>query len=239
MSFASAKEELLAAGLDDMLDLSLIDSVVANRMGIDYLDETRQMPPSLEIIRDFLAEGWAIAGDVVKGPEGLLEVRDWGLPPEKAVEKIRKEWLEMDRPLFAGDVVWLELTEKGRAFARRLEGARDELLVKGLDDRLDLSLIGVVVAKHMGFDHLDKERAAPRSREIIYEFLAEGWAIAGDLVKGPEGLLEVRDWGLPPGNAGERAEKEWLNLDRPIRAGDVGWLELTDKGRAHARSLEG
>jgi hypothetical protein len=239
MSLECARDELLAEGLVDMLDLSWISSAVARHMGFDYIDETRQMPLSLEIIREFLVSEWAIAGDVVKGPEGLLEVRAWELPPGKAVEKIRKEWFDLDEPIHAGDVVWLELTEKGRAHARRLEGARDELLAKGLDDRLDLSSIRSLVAKHMGIDSREEMRLMPRSLEIIYDLLEEGWAIAGDVVKGPKGLLEVRDWGLSLENAIERIEKEWIELDRPIGAGDVVWLELTEKGRAHARSLEG
>jgi hypothetical protein len=121
MSIESAKVELLLEGLDDMLTLSWIISVVAGETGAQPRDQDKVMQPALDIIYEFLQQEWAIAGDVVEAPQGLLEVRSWNLPAERATQRIKDEWLGLDEPPHAGDVVWLELTEKGRAHARSLE----------------------------------------------------------------------------------------------------------------------
>ncbi len=121
MSVESAKKELLLEGLDDMLALTWIISVVAGETGVRPHDRDKVMQPVLDTIYEFLQQEWAIAGDVVKGLEGLLEVRSWDLPAEEATERIKNEWLSLDEPPNLGDGPWLELTEKGRAHARSLE----------------------------------------------------------------------------------------------------------------------
>lgn len=118
----SPQEDLLIQGLDDMLYLVWVSELVARHEGLEYNDWQGAFEPTLEAIRKLLEGGLAIAGDVVKGEDGLLEVQTWGLSPEATVDRIGAAWREAEGDLNPGDVVWLELTDEGRAEAEALSG---------------------------------------------------------------------------------------------------------------------
>lgn len=117
MSKQALQTDLLLRGLEDMLQLVEIISRVGEHSGIDRHNDQAVMKPTLCVISELLHSGYAIAGDVVKDDEGLLHVRPWGLPPSDAVTRIEREWLDLEEPPNLGDVVWLELTDAGRAEA--------------------------------------------------------------------------------------------------------------------------
>ena len=77
------------------------------------------MDPTLKVIYSLLSSGYAIAGNVEKD-EGILRIRSWGLSPSDTVSRIEEKWHELEKPPNLGDVVWLELTEAGRAEARKV-----------------------------------------------------------------------------------------------------------------------
>jgi len=76
----------------------------------------------MDAVKELLKAGYVIAGHVVKEPSSeLLAVDPWNLAPEETVGRIEREWREINN-LDLGDIVWLELTDKGRKEAERLDG---------------------------------------------------------------------------------------------------------------------
>jgi hypothetical protein len=118
MTHSAIKDELLDRGLDDMLQLSEIAGVVRRHRDIALTDESAVVSPTIEVIHDLLASGYAVAGEVVKDREGLLMVRSWDLGPSETTTRIEKLWGALEHPITLGDVVWLELTDAGRDEAR-------------------------------------------------------------------------------------------------------------------------
>lgn len=113
-------DDLLLQGLDDMLHLGWITQTVAILQRKD-LDDPSNIELTIETIRDLLESGYVIAGSTARDPaDGLLMVKSWDLSPKDTIERIKKEWNELserDRDY----LVWLELTEKGRQEARRID----------------------------------------------------------------------------------------------------------------------
>jgi hypothetical protein len=113
------QNDLLARGLDDLLQLVEIISVVGGHVGIDRHDQS-VMDPTLKVIYCLLSSGYAIAGSVEKDDKGILRIRSWGLSPSDTVSRIEEKWRELEKPPNLGDVVWLELTDRGRAEALKV-----------------------------------------------------------------------------------------------------------------------
>jgi hypothetical protein len=125
MTNLDLREELLDLGLDDILQLSEIVSVVARYVGIGRHDEPAIIAPTLAAIRDLVEPGWAIAGDAVQDTEGYAVINGWALTPSEVIARIEKDWGELEKPPGLGAVVWLELTNAGRAEAQRMLAAND------------------------------------------------------------------------------------------------------------------
>jgi hypothetical protein len=94
--------------------------VVAEHLEMSPNDEPAIIVPTLAAIRDLVEPGWAIAGDAVQDTKGYAIVNSWKLTPSEAIARVAKEWGELERHLGLGDVVWLELTNAGRAEAQRM-----------------------------------------------------------------------------------------------------------------------
>lgn len=108
------RHELLDRGLDDMLQLAEVVSVVRRHLGLEIKDPGVRRA-TLKILRDMLDRGEVIAGDVDKDEKGVLCVRSWGLPSAETIEKIDRDW-SSDRPMpNLGEVVWCELMARPRA----------------------------------------------------------------------------------------------------------------------------
>lgn len=239
MTSCDLKDELLYRGLTDMLQLSEIIFVVSKNTGIKPHDELAIMPPTLDAVRDLLEAEYAIAGDVTKDNEdGLLMVRSWDLTPSDTIARIEREWRELKEPPNLGDVVWLELTETGRAEARKL-ALREELLDRGLGDILQLSEIVSVVSRHVGIGRHDEPAIIAPTLDAIRDLVEPGWAIAGNAVQDTNGYAVINSWKLTPAEAIDRIEKDWGELKGPPSLGDVVWLELTHTGRAEALRVLG
>ena len=120
MTREAIRNDLLSYGLEDILGLWWIIGVVAQRIGTDPHDQQRLITPTLDAIHDLIAAGYAVAGDVAKNDQGVLYIQPWGMSPSEVVDRIERKWRELTEPPNLGDVVWLELTEKGKAEARNL-----------------------------------------------------------------------------------------------------------------------
>jgi|ERR1022692_405323 hypothetical protein len=113
------------------------------------------------------------------------------------------------------------------------QALRNELLDRGLSDMLQLGEMAWVARRHLGGSPSEAE-IIQATTEAIGELLSSGYAIMGDVVK-DDGLLCVRSWELSATDTIKRIEDEWRVLGRLPNLGEVGWLELTDAGRAEAR----
>jgi hypothetical protein len=122
MTRIDLREELLDRGLDDILQLFEVVSVVARYVGIGRHDEPAIIAPTLDAIRDLVEPGWAIAGNAVQDTNGYAVINSWKLTPAEVIARIEKDWGELKGPPSLGDVVWLELTHIGRAEALRVLG---------------------------------------------------------------------------------------------------------------------
>src|SRR5687767_3824615 len=91
---------------------------VAQSVGGAATDE-EALQTSLALIRAVLDQGLMDVGDVTDG--GFFE---WGLDQEQAMERIEREWRQLDRPLNLGDVCWLANTGAGD---RRAEAVRNAI----------------------------------------------------------------------------------------------------------------
>ena len=108
------RNELLDRGRTDMLQLGEVVSVVARHLGRSMEDDL-VMGSTLEEIRDLLESGYVVAGYTARDGDGLLYVSSWEIPPADAVKRIETDWVELGRLPNLGEVVWLELTDVGRA----------------------------------------------------------------------------------------------------------------------------
>lgn len=109
--------EILGYGLEDFLDLGWITLIVARAIKAKSYDESVVFRSTIDVIRELLEANFATAGDTVEDNEGIFDVRPWDLSPEDALARIEKEWRELGRPPKTGDIMWLELTDAGRAAA--------------------------------------------------------------------------------------------------------------------------
>ena len=143
------RNELLDQGLTDILHLPVIVSVVSRHLDRP-MDDDSVMSSTLEVIQDLLESNYVVAGPVGRNEEGLLIIRSWGLFPLDAVKRIEHDWRELGREPKPGEVVWLELTDAGRAKAYAIRDLSDEerdlvqeVLARRLPEMRDrISLVG-------------------------------------------------------------------------------------------------
>lgn len=106
--------ELLDSGLNDILHFPWIVSVVSRHLG-KSVDDSSLKEPTLQVIHDLLEAGYVVAGPVARDDNGILYIRSWDMSPSDAVRRIECDWNELGRSPNPGEVVWLELTDAGRA----------------------------------------------------------------------------------------------------------------------------
>ncbi|MFG6504544.1 hypothetical protein [Microbacterium sp. P05] len=131
----SLTRSILISSLHD--DPSLWEFVwTANRiLGLD--DQSKTYPeradPLVEMyvlrsMQELMDEGWAYPGDDVPvdgaPPSGfgmpVVELVRWNLGVEESVDRIRKEWRELNHPLFSDDVCRFGSTPAGAATGKQL-----------------------------------------------------------------------------------------------------------------------
>jgi hypothetical protein len=120
------RNELLDRGLDDILQLDEMASIVGRHLG-GSPNEAEVMQVTTRIVGELVDAGYAIVGDVAKDDEGVLYVSSWSLESADTIKRIEDEWRALGRPPNLGDVCWLELTVSGRTHA--LDGYRPRYMV--------------------------------------------------------------------------------------------------------------
>jgi hypothetical protein len=122
MTGSSLTDELLSHGRVDSIQLIDVIDAVCRHHGLSLSDEPNIMRLALDVIRELLEAEYLYAGDAVTSAAGSYTVCSWGLDPPDALSRIKEKWLELGRQPDLGDVVWFELTDQGKAQARKLQG---------------------------------------------------------------------------------------------------------------------
>lgn len=110
------RNELLMQGTVEFMDLRWINQVSRSVLR----DESEVIPITVTVIRSLLDDELAVAGELQRDANGLLEVRPWGLSAAEAADRIEREWRELKRPLDYADIVWLDLTAVGKQTGKEL-----------------------------------------------------------------------------------------------------------------------
>jgi len=99
------EREILDLGSIDYLDVWFISRAV-RRLGLATgHEEVREL--CLAALARLLRSGRLEAGDLI--PPG--EFARWQVPYADAIDRVRKEWEALDRPLQPGDIAWLQVPE--------------------------------------------------------------------------------------------------------------------------------
>lgn len=105
--------DILSWGLQDWVDFAFARQYVSDEIGVVTPAALREQ--TLRVVADLLAAGLFVAGDLDR--RGFVP---WPLDAATAVERIQAEWVDPEVTLHTGDICWLQITEAGRARARRL-----------------------------------------------------------------------------------------------------------------------
>jgi len=100
--------EILQRGLADRSPLSEVAWVVAsNNPGLTPAQGRQEV---LRVVGWLLESGYVVVGDLFVEPRGF---RPWGLSVAETIDRIRRRWEDLDRPLDLGDVCWLQNAPEG------------------------------------------------------------------------------------------------------------------------------
>jgi hypothetical protein len=109
----------------------------------------------------------------------------------------------------------------------------DEILVRGLDDIIQMAEIVSVARFQLGIQ--DQTALEDEVHRALLYLVGDRFAIFGDLVEDAPRLW-VDAWAGTAENVVTRAMNAWRELGTHPNLGEVGWLELTDDGRRVART---
>jgi len=112
---------LLLEGLDDMLHLGWMERTTRVVTGRDRQD-SEVLNLTLEAIYHLLKVGYAGVGNTVRDERGMLSVAYWDSSPDAVIAEIRNRLEATEDPANREFIAWLELTDKGREEAERLDG---------------------------------------------------------------------------------------------------------------------
>jgi len=102
------QEIVLKKGEADWVYLAEVASLVQRDRSEG--DERTVMERTLHLVRE-LAEAWLVVIGDLSGPDGKFS--PWQLSVTDTVERIRREWMALGRPINVGDVCWLSNTLDG------------------------------------------------------------------------------------------------------------------------------
>ena len=96
------KKKVLAFCFEDTADLLSIECIIN-----DFFKDKEKTLRTLQILLDekLLKAGWVFK-------DGSFKV--WKVKSNEIIKEIKGKWDSLDRELLLGDIVWFEITEKGK-----------------------------------------------------------------------------------------------------------------------------
>ncbi len=108
IEFEKTKSYILAWSIEDTVSLYFIPSFV--EQCYHYKDFELIKIRSFELIKNLLDEGLVKAGDLLEDNTFI----PWNMSIAEILAKIKVEWENLGRELYMYELVWFEITEKGR-----------------------------------------------------------------------------------------------------------------------------
>ena len=106
--FAKTKSYILAWSIEDTVSLYFVLSFV--EQCYRYEDPELIKVTSFDIIKNLLDEELVIAGDLLEDNTFV----PWNMATNEIIDKIRNDWENLGRELYMYELVWFEITEKGK-----------------------------------------------------------------------------------------------------------------------------
>ncbi len=106
--------ELLIEGFDDWVYLAGLAGIIRHFEGI--ANEQEIMEEALATLDVVLRGGFVEIGDVTEA-DGFVP---WNVPIEAALDRVRREWHQLNQRLSLGDICWLQNTPKGNREAEKV-----------------------------------------------------------------------------------------------------------------------
>ncbi len=106
--FEKTKLKTLTWCIDDWIDLHAISWFVEEI----YFNKDHKLfkKITLDVIKDLLEKQLIIAGDLLEDDSFIA----WNMPVFKIIDKIKQLWDSLHRELMPNELVWFEITEKGK-----------------------------------------------------------------------------------------------------------------------------
>ena len=108
IKYEKTKSFILAWSIEDTVSLFFIPSFV--EQCYRYEDAKLIKNTSLAIIKNLLEEELVRAGDLLADNTFI----PWKMSIDKIIDKIKQEWESLGRELEMYELVWFEITDKGR-----------------------------------------------------------------------------------------------------------------------------
>jgi hypothetical protein len=103
-----AKVKIFAWSIEDTIDLFFFSSIIEEYNRYKNLELLKKA--SFNFIKDLLKEDLMKAGDLL--PDNTFI--KWDESVDEIILKIKNKWDNLDRELQPHEIVWFEITEKGR-----------------------------------------------------------------------------------------------------------------------------
>jgi hypothetical protein len=114
--YEKAKVKIFAWSMVDTIDLFFFSGIIDEYFHSKNLDSLKNA--TFDFMRDMLEEGLMKAGDL---PSDNI-FTPWNMTLDKIIETIKFKWDNLGRDLHPQEIVWFEITEKGKKEYEYLEG---------------------------------------------------------------------------------------------------------------------
>lgn len=108
LTYKKIKLKVLTWSVEDSIDLFFIAAFVREFYGYKDLEIVKKT--TLKVIERLLEEKVVRAGDLLKGNNFVV----WNEQINQIIIQIKRKWEGLERKLHPQEIVWLEITEKGR-----------------------------------------------------------------------------------------------------------------------------
>ena len=108
ITYEKTKVKILAWSIEDTIDLFFFSCIIEEYHRYKDLETLKQA--TFDFIKDVLEKDLMKAGDLL--PDNTF--MPWKKSIDEIVIKIKSEWNNLNRDLHPHEIVWFEITEKGR-----------------------------------------------------------------------------------------------------------------------------
>ncbi len=108
IKFEKTKTAILAYCIEDWTSLFFVPSFVEQYYRYEDLELIKIT--SLAIIKNLLEENLAIAGDLTNDNKFI----PWNMTLDETLKRIKSDWSNLGRELYMYELVWFDITEKGK-----------------------------------------------------------------------------------------------------------------------------